>query len=218
MYPHLRALLITMHLAALTLLATPNPSMFLRRSWWDLPMAQAELVAWADMLTGLGIAHTPESLEETLWDGFQQLGAVRKRLIRPLRPYVRYCGTAQDWPLFAIPQRKVARLFIDIQHGEGEWETIYITQDPDVSWNHRRLNSERYRNKVFFISQPHKKRQYRKFAGWVAGMAASDFPDADKIRLRFHEQTTLGPQKTRRGERPEGEFTRALILSLGQHR
>ncbi|MDG1480684.1 MAG: hypothetical protein P8R54_13900 [Myxococcota bacterium] len=218
MNAHFRAILITIHLAALMLLATPNPSMFLRRSLWDLPMAQAELVAWADMLSGMGIEHTPDSLEEALWDGFQQLGTIRKKLTRPLRPYVRYCGTAQDWPLFAIPQRKVSRLFIDILQDEEEWETIYITQDPDVRWNHRRLNSERYRNKVFFISQPHKKRQYRKFAGWIAGMAASDFPEADKIRLRFHVQTTLGPKKTQRGERPEGEFTRELILSLSPHR
>ena len=218
MIAHIRAILITMHLVALALLATPNPSMFLRRSWWELPAAQAELLAWSEALTGLGIEHTPESLKEALWSGFEEIGAVRKKLTRPLRPYVRYCGTAQDWPLFAIPQRKVSRLFIDLQDHDGEWETIYITQDPEVSWNHRRLSSERYRNKVFFISQPHKKKQYRKFARWMAAMAAADFPEAEQLRLRFHVQTTLGPKKTRRGERPEGEFTRELVLNLDKFR
>lgn len=192
----------------------PNPAGFMSRSAWKLPMVQDELVAWAARLTAAGIEHTPASLEEKLWLDFERLTEARKVVLRPLRPYYRWCGTTQSWPLFGIPQRYPSWLHIDIQHPGGPWETIYISRDPAAAWRREVFDTERYRSVMVFLSRPSSKRRFKRFGTWVGGMAAEDFPDAQTLRLRWRHGQTLLPRELARGKVASETLRQEITVSL----
>ncbi|MFT4978725.1 MAG: hypothetical protein ACI8S6_004635, partial [Myxococcota bacterium] len=92
-WPHLRALLIALHIFAVTALAIPAPQGGMNRQAWSDPTVQAEFTAWAERLTAAGSPTTTEELEEWVWDFAVNYMQKRKAIIGPMNNYYRYCGT-----------------------------------------------------------------------------------------------------------------------------
>ncbi|MDG1483197.1 MAG: hypothetical protein P8R54_26645 [Myxococcota bacterium] len=211
---HLRAALISLHIVAVVLVALPNPSGFMKRSMWSLPMVQDELEAWAERATSLGISHTAATLEDATWRRFQQVVSIRKTVLRPLRPYYKHCGTNQSWALFGIPQRYPSWLHIDLKHPSEGWVPIYISRDATRDWRRDMLDTERYRSFLVYAARESHHRRFVRLGTWLAGMAAADFPEAESVRLQWRDQRTLTPAEIQRGRSAAPSFRSEITVDL----
>ncbi|HZT79797.1 MAG TPA: hypothetical protein VFA26_06235 [Gemmataceae bacterium] len=212
-FPHLRGLLVALHLLAVTLLALPAPEGGMDRATWKDPTVQDELAAWAGRLDGWGVHVTPPELEDRLWQFSADYMHARETVLRPFGPYYEYCGTYQSWRMFVAPHRYPTRLHIDV-HEHGEWRPAYVERDAQHDWLGRQLDSYRFRSAIFRFGWHGYERDYGRFADWVAGHAARDFPDADRVRVRLAKYRTLSPEEVREGREPEVEFVQPVERRL----
>lgn len=177
-------------------------------------MVQDEIAAWAERLEAVGISRTPEALEATLWEVAEGMVVRHQAMLKPFRPYYRNCGTTQNWPLFVIPQRYPAQLHIDIRHPDGEWTPLYIARSDTADWQRDLLDTERARSMLFTLSWAHYKARYRRFGRFMARRAATEFPDAEAIRLRWLRRKTPTPRAVERGRVDEGTFEGEKVFEL----
>lgn len=213
MRDHLRALLITLHIVAVVLMAAPVPQGGMSRSAWQTPMVQDEIAAWAARLS-----MPPEALEVSLWQTAEEVTDAYQATIKPLRPYYRHCGTTQSWRLFVIPQRYPAQLHIDLRYPDEDFQPLYIARSDEAVWMRSVLDTERMRSLLFRLSWSHYKARYRMFADWIATKAAAEFPEAHAVRLRWLRRQTPSPAQVRDGTAPEGAFENELRLPLRRYR
>ncbi len=218
MADHLRAILITLHIVAVVMMAAPVPAGGMSRAAWRTPMVQDELAAWAERLSAAGIARTPAALEAELWTAATALVAWRDAAIAPARPYYQHCGTTQSWQLFVLPQTHPARLHIDIRHPGGAWTPLYIARSDEADWQRAMLDTERLRSLLFRLSWPQYRALYEDFAEFMARRAAADFPAAEAIRLRWQRRRTPSPEQVRRGAVGEGTSEGELEVALAGFR
>ena len=213
MRDHLRALLITLHIIAVVLMAAPVPQGGMSRSAWKSAMVQDEITAWAARLS-----MDPGALEADLWQIAEGLNKTWKGAVAPFRPYYRHCGTTQSWRLFVIPQRYPAQLHIELRYPGQDFQPLYIARSDEAVWMRQTLDTERMRSLLFRLSWSHYKRRYLTFGKWIATQAAAEFPEADAVRLRWFRQQTPTPAQVAAGTAPEGAFENDLKLLLGNFR
>jgi hypothetical protein len=216
-WPHLRALLIALHIFAVTALAIPAPQGGMNRQAWSDPTVQAEFTAWAERLTAAGSPTTTEELEEWVWDFAVNYMQKRKAIIGPMNPYYRYCGTYQSWRMFIAPHRNPAILHIEVFEAD-QWRPIYVARDLEHRWMANKFDSERFRAALFRYAWKQYRGTYRQFATWVAKKLAVERPEAERVRLRWYRFHTISPERIRAGERHEGSFVQTLSMSLDEHR
>ena len=108
-WDQVRAVFITIHLVAITLMALPNPSAGLQRSAWRDPTVQQEFAIWRARLGQVGLEMEAQEFEAQLWEFASQFRDVRQALLAPFDPYYRH-GTWQSWRMFVAPHRYPARL------------------------------------------------------------------------------------------------------------
>lgn len=214
-WPHVRAVLIALHVVAITLQALPSPGGAMKRSSWREPTVQGELAAWTDRLNALGWKGDQQHLEQDLWDFASEFVKVRRRVLAPFAPYYRYAGTFQSWRMFVAPHRHPARLHIEV-HRRGAWEPVYVARDAQHDWLAPKLDHDRLRAQVFRLSWPAYKTTYSRFVDWVARQAASDFPDATRVRVRFWRYRTPSPAEVRSGAEVPGRWVLVQVRSLGR--
>ncbi|MDG1479562.1 MAG: hypothetical protein P8R54_08220 [Myxococcota bacterium] len=207
-WPHLRALLVTAHIIAVFAVAFPSPTGGMNRSTWKNPTVQAEMAAW-----GARLSIPPDELEANLWTLAKTFMEGRKVVLAPFQPYYSHAGTHQAWHMFVAPHRNPARLHIDIDRGE-DWETIYISRDPTLTWKAPLLDHNRARAALFRYSWRHYRGSFRKLGQWLASEAASDFPRADRMRLRWYRYQTPTPRQVADNTIPAGHFESARIHNL----
>ncbi len=213
-WPHVRGVLVALHIVAVTLLALPAPDGAMDRAAWQQPTVRQELRNWAEGLNSVGIETTPEGLEDRLWKLSHGYTSVRDRATAPFGPYYTYCGTFQSWRMFSGPQRFPAVLHIDVSE-PGGWQPVFVERDPRHSWLARELDSYRFRALRFRLQDTAGfEDEYELFARWVAGRAAKDFPHADRVRIRLFRFTLRTPTEVRAGAPVEGEFTQEVELLL----
>jgi hypothetical protein len=212
-FAHLLAILILLHLLAITLVALPSLGGGMNRQAWQDPTVQGEIAVWVDRLNGCGVEVTPQGLEDILWETAVRYDAVRQTGLAPFQPYYFYCGTYQAWGMFAAPHRFPTRLHIDVEK-EGAWHLVYVERDPEHGWLRARLDFSRMRPLMFRHGWPGYEEDYQSFAHWVARQAARDFPEASRVRLRLYKYRTPTPAEVRQQQRPEGEFINPVILPL----
>ncbi|MBA2321246.1 MAG: hypothetical protein H0V89_08825, partial [Deltaproteobacteria bacterium] len=188
---------VTVHLAAITLQAFPNPSGGLNRSAWADPTVQMEIAAWAGRL-----GTTPAALEERLWKGATAWTRARQTVVRPLEPYYTYAGTWQSWKMFVAPHVYPTRLRIEIRRGP-RWELVYVERSADRRWLASVLGNDRLRSTIFRMGWPHYPRLRADFVAWIAERAAVDFPDAEQVRISFTKQRTRSAAEMRAGQPAE---------------
>jgi hypothetical protein len=219
-FAHLRALLVALHLVAITVLAAPSVGEGLSRWAWQDPTVQDEFADWTDRLNRWGVAITRQEFEDDLWEAATAYESLHGRALAPFWRYYEWCGTFQSWRMFAGPHRYPSRLLIDIEEG-GAWRPVYAQRDPDHAWLAEQLDHYRMRPYLYRLSW------YRYADGsggfdqmtrWVAGHAAHDFPQAQRVRVRFFKFRTLSPEEVKAGRPVSGEFVPDVELDLGDLR
>ena len=195
MTDQLRAIFVAFHLIAITAVAFPAP-VGMRRSDLESADVQAAIKAWQGLASALGVADEPDAFQEWLWLTGTGLLAARNDVLEPLQPYYRYSGTQQSWSMFGTINHTPARLEIHIDHGSG-WEPLFIARTRDHDWRARQLDQERLRGLINPFSWRRDRTKLRKVADWVARLAADDFPQARRIRLRMVVRPLPDPAELR---------------------
>jgi len=218
-WPQVRAVLVLLHVVAVTLMALPAPGGGMNRAAWAEPTVQGEFAAWTERLNGLGIDVTSEQLQDRAWAfavGFMDL---RETVLTPFEPYYEYTGTWQSWRMFVAPHRVPSRLEIDLERVDGAgWQPIYVQASDDLRWRADQLEHDRLRAQIFRLSWPGYESTYGRFAEWLARQAARDFPDGTRLRVRFFEYRTLSPEDVRAGVAVTGTYEQTKILTLSRYR
>ncbi|MFT5685676.1 MAG: hypothetical protein ACI8RZ_006630 [Myxococcota bacterium] len=191
MTDHLRAIFVVLHLIAITAVAFPAP-VGMRRSDLDNPDVKAAIEAWRGVAEAVGVQVNPETFEEKLWVAGTGLLTTRQSALAPLQPYYRYAGTRQSWSMFGYLNHTPARLEIHIDHGTG-WAPLFIARTTAHTWRAHQFDQERIRGLVNAFSWRNGRGKLRKVADWVALLAATDFPEAKRIRLQMHARPLPDP-------------------------
>ncbi len=210
---HLKALLIALHLLAITLQAMPAPVGAMRKAEWKNPTVQDELSLWTARLNGWGIPWTQQEFEDHAWRIARNWLRVRRVVLSPFGPYYRYCGTQQSWRMFVAPHRYPSRLHVDIQT-ESEWLPVYVGRDDELDWHAQWFDHDRMRSVVFRFGWKSYRASYRQFVDFMAGLAAVEFPEASHIRVRLHRARTPSPEEVRTGNLPAGHFHSVRVVEL----
>ncbi len=198
MVRHGRALLVALHLFAVTAMAMPSVGGGMSRSAWKTPTVQAEFEAWSARLNGLGLRFEQGELEDVLWDLAVAWEAGREKVLAPFQPYYQYCGTWQSWRMFVAPHRYPGRLEVEVRT-DGDWEPLYVGRSSEHDWHRRWLDHDRFRAAVFRYSWEHYRRPRGELADWFARLAASERPDARQLQVSFVRYRTRSPDEVKQG-------------------
>lgn len=203
-----RAIFVAAHLVAVGLAAIPAPVGGMSRAAWKQPTVRGEIEAWAQRL-----GMQTDTLEQGLWDIAVDVMAVRRVALRPFQVYYHRLGAQQSWRMFVAPHRHPSRLHIDLWEGE-DWRNVYVQTTAGEHWLEDILEGDRFRSALFRYAWPQYRGPYRHLARWVALRAQEDFPDATRVRLRWHRLATPPPGELRAGAAPEGRFHSAFVVDL----
>lgn len=207
-------LFVGLHLTAITLVALPSAGSGLVRSAWKEPTVQGEFAVWTARLQGLGLDIDQPQLEEALWTIAKGWEDAKDTAILPFRPYYDYAGTWQSWKMFVAPHRFPSRLHIDVEYGDKVWVPVFIERSDEATWNRRRFDHDRMRAAIFRYSWAHFKGSYKAFSQAVALQAASDFPEARRMRIRFETARSPSPDEVRAGVEPKPKWTNERTIDL----
>lgn len=216
-WPHVRVLLVALHVVAIVVMAMPNPGPGLDRSAWKNPTVQDELTAWAERLSTLGLDVTPKSLEAWAWSAAETITAVRETLVAPFEPYRKYAGVRQPWNMFVAPHRHPAKLTVDVQV-DDEWRPVYRARSEEYDYRSRFFDHDRVRAMLFRYGWPAYKHSFADFARWLAKRLAEDFPEASKARIAFERYKTASPDEVKRGVETKTTRDRPLVFDLAPFR
>ena len=219
-WPHARALLISLHIVAVIVLALPSPGGDgMSRKGWKNPTVQAEFEAWAERLSALGLRRTPAELEERLWRFSKSYVRWHTAAKRPFKPYATYAGVTQSWRMFVAPHRYPGRLHVDIRDApDGPWRPVQIARSREHDWRGGQLNHDRARAMLFRYAWPQYRVHYRALARWLATHAARDFPSASHVRVRWYGFRTPTPEEVRAGDIPQGKYRDTVVRPLADLR
>ena len=194
-WDHIRAVLVTIHLLAITIMSLPSPGRVSERQLRD-PALQEVFADWREVLAGLGVALSKEEAEQLAMAGANSFMESRDAVLKPLRPYYKYAGTVQSWQMFGYLNRTPARFKLELRTAEGGWRDLYIARNDTADWRRGQLDSERFRGMINSYSWKQNRSGYRRFLDWISCRAAEDFPDAisvrgSMVRLRLPEPEEL---------------------------
>ncbi|MCA9714983.1 MAG: hypothetical protein H6713_12630 [Myxococcales bacterium] len=209
-WDHARAALIALHVLAIVALAFPSRGALTNKAAWRSKNTQADFAAWTAGLNRAGVEITPQEFEAWLWSLAERYGRARDRVTRPVQPYARYLGLEQSWQMFASPQRHPGELHVDIRV-DGEWRPIYRSRSREYTWRRGQLDYHRMRKYVGRFARGIVPGHYNPLARALARAAASDFPEAESIRVRLYRYRSLPPDRVRAGERPEGRYEHTRV-------
>jgi len=216
-WPHIRAVLIVVHLFAITVLAMPAPGSGLQRSAWDDPTVKEEFSAWRARLDGWGLHYEEDEFEEMLWtvaSGYQK--SVRK-VTDPFKPYYRYAGTHQSWRMFVAPHMNPSILHIDVRVN-NEWQTVYVENSDAFTWNRELFDHDRMRSAMFRYAWPGWRTNWERLGDWLAVRLADDYPEATLARFRYWKYRSLSPEQVAAGDERDGRFYRRYEVDLTELR
>jgi hypothetical protein len=112
-WPEARAVLVTLHCAAVALAAIP--SMEYTRPWTvDDPHFAAEVHPWASLFGA-----SDEAFARTAERGRRTWIAIHGRVIAPIDVYLDAVGAPQPWDMFSTPNRTSAWFSVDVQPRPG---------------------------------------------------------------------------------------------------
>jgi hypothetical protein len=216
-WPHLRTLLISMHLVAILLMALPAPVGARSKSIWQDKTARDELSTYAELLSRMGIQTTTEDLTESMHELVVKTLDLRERVLAPFRPYYKYVGAKQSWRMFTGASLHPHILEIDVDEGTG-WRPLYRSRSREFRWRAHQLNHELVRSPVNRFALPRYRSAWRQFSRWVAREVAGELPAATRVRLRLHQTRSRTPKELRQGLPAKGEYVREQIIETARYR
>jgi hypothetical protein len=216
-WPHIRAALVFLHLLAVTLMALPAPGGGMNRKNWADPTVQDEFAAWTTRLNAVGVPITSEQLQDQAYRFSIRFMTVRDTALKPFGPYYQYCGTWQSWRMFVAPHRYPAKMVVDIRQN-GEWQTVYEERSWTARWHAQQLDHDRFRSLIFRFSWSSYRKVYTEFVDWLAIEAARDFPDANRLRVRFSKRRSPTPAEVRTQTQPAPRWELEQVRDLTRTR
>lgn len=210
-------MLVLLHVIAITTLAFPAPAGGLDRRTWREPTVQGELQGWRELLASVGWEMDQKTFEDGLYDLASRTMAVREAVIAPMKPYLMYCGAWQSWRMFVAPHMNPARLQVAVGDAEG-WHVVFEERSDEYTWRRYMFEQDRMRSAIFRYSWPNYRSGYHDLAEWIARQAAVDFPDATRVRVRFHKVETRSPQAVLAGEEVDGKWVQSWERTLAELR
>lgn len=211
-WPHLRAAFISFHLLAILLDASPDPSVGMNRSAWKDPTVRREFDSWAKML---GVEEPV--FEDFLWNTAVKTVAVRKVVMTPFTPYLRFTGTQQAWQMFVAPHRYPTRLQLQV-HPNGEslkeevWQTVFEERSSTFTWHEERFGSERLRASIFRWGWPNYQEAWHRACKIFASELLAEHPEADMARCRFRKVESPSPEAIRENKVDPGKWVYSISV------
>ena len=215
-WPHLRTLLISIHLLAVCLKAIPAPEGAMNKGDWKNPTVQAEFKSWAGNFNAMGIQVTQTELENHLWILAKGYMKVRRGVLKPFQPYYKYAGADQNWRLFVAPHMYPSKLHIDMYIDE-KWIPVYQPFS-EYRWNERLIETSRFRPAIFRYSWKRYRKHYRKMGEFMAKKAAVDFPQATNMRTRWWSYRSPSPEQILTDTKPQGKWSATQHYTLEEYR
>lgn len=215
-WPHIRLILIILHLYAIGIRALPNTNHYRRAADWDHPSVMAELKGWSKKLDAIGWKISPLKLRRVGYSFANRYGQIYLNMVAPFRPYYRYCGTDQQWVLFSAPDRFPPRMELDI-FDEGEWQVLYRPFSSHQWYGHL-IESGRFRSAISRFGLDRYRHQGNRLGIYLAQRAADEFPDARMFRLRWSQRQTPSPSQVRQGKEVEWELDEQTNFVLKDYR
>lgn len=209
-WPHIRTLLIGLHVVAVVALSLPTPYAVSSRRQWQTANMQNDLEQWSKRLRFLGY-ESKQALEDDLWDLAQGYLSARKTFIAPFESYAEYTGARQGWRMFANPRIEIAELHIDIHDGEA-WQPVYRPFSDRYDFWADKFRHNRFRKLLGRISLPDMKGHYKQLARFLAGAVARAYPEATSVRVRLYRYPSRPPADVRAGKEPAGRYDAALTF------
>ena len=210
LWPHIRAVLVLLHLVAITAMALPSTGKALHKAAWKDPTVKSELQGWATALNQIGLSVTPAELEDVAFGVARKWHRAQKAVLSPMQPYYDLAGTRQAWQMFVAPHRHPSVLHVDIREA-GEWRTVFQARSPELNWRARELDQVRLRSVAFLYAWPGHRTDRQRLATWLARLAVKDHPDADALRLRYRQHATPRPDET---PADSGRWRRETVVKL----
>jgi hypothetical protein len=215
-WPHFRSFLILTHLVAICLKAIPAPEGGMNKNDWKNPTVQAEFKTWTAHFNAIGVNIEQSELEGKLWTLAQQYMSIRKKILKPFRPYYRHFGADQNWRLFVAPHMYPSTLHLDL-YIDGVWVPAYQPFS-EYKWQESLIETSRFRPAIFRYSWKRYKKHYRTMGIYFAKKAAEDFPDATKLRTRWWRKLSPSPQQILDDLQPEGQWRLVNHFDLEDYR
>lgn len=214
---HVRAVLVLLHVLAITLLSFPAPVGAMSKRAFAAPATQATFQSYADALQGMGFDVRKDQLEAWLWEWGNAFLAARNKVVAPFIPYAELTGSEQGWRMFGGLNRHPAWLVVEVQQ-DGQWRTVYRMRSPDLDWRRRQFDQERMRALANSWSWGSRKGTYDAFSVWLAQRAAEDFPTASHMRIHMEKVTLPPPEQLRAEGMPPGKPFWESKYSLDKYR
>jgi hypothetical protein len=183
MRDQLRAMLITAHILAVCMLTMPAPVGISEAAMQDAEV-QGSLATARAVVGAFGWQLSKEEATDLAYGLGTRFMALRSKALTPVRPYAEYLGVKQGWRMFGLINREPARMEAELLEA-GAWRTIYVARDPDLDWMADLMDHERVRGFTNQFSWAKRRRRFRQFSKWLARQAATDFPEATKLRTRM---------------------------------
>ncbi|MCX4240612.1 hypothetical protein [Paraliomyxa miuraensis] len=204
-WPHVRAILIALHVLSLVVLSLPTAGAIHDRRRWQTANARDDLRRMAARLTAWGLATDEHQLEQALWSAGDAYLRVQRPIAAPFQRYAELTGSRQAWQMFASPQRHPAEVHVDIElsgPAGSQWQLLYRPHSDEHAWNREQFDHNRFRKFFGRFARGFIRSHYDQSARWIATKAAREHPEASRVRVRLARYETLPPERVRAGERP----------------
>lgn len=179
---HARAILVALHLLAVGIMAFPSPSRVTPAQLTGRE-AQRVLADWRDGMSALGVSVSRAESEAWVLGFANSFMDARQVLLRPFRPYYALAGTGQSWKMFGMLNQSPGRVLIELNI-DGAWLPVYRARDPELTWNARQLDSERFRAMLNDASWGRNKKGYIRFVNWLSCVRVPVLsPEAGEVRV-----------------------------------
>lgn len=209
-WPRVRAVLVTIHLVAITLSAVPSPEGGLNRKAWSDPTVQTEFKAWAGRL-----GMQPKDFEEKLWTAANAYQGALGTVLTPVEPYELVLGTEQSWKMFVAPHRFPTRLELATRTGDQAWEVLFYESSPTARWHVEQLRLERLRSAIFRWGWPAYSSAFTKGCAAFARMAFDEDAARTEFRCRFWRAESPSPEEAASGDLPRGRWSDGRVVARG---
>ena len=185
-----RAILIALAVLVYGVDATPLPDRISPRSFKD-PSLRAVFDGWSEFAGTLGVEVSSRDLRKRAWAESKRLIQGRRALLEPVAPVLEWTGTGQAWGLFAFPETRPARLYIEGYDG-ASWTRLYQTGDRERDHLAPQLKSRQLR--AFYQNAAGRSEPtppYQRFVAWISRETFAAHPDIDSVRVGFERLQAL---------------------------
>ncbi len=214
-WPHVRAVLLLLHIVAVVLMALPAPIGSDRDDTYEMASVREQLQQLSEALGAVGIEASEDEIAELSKTSARRILAARKAALRPFRPYYSLAGTRQGYRMFSGVSLYGDRLQVEIDRGD-DWELIYLARDPDHRWRWWTFNHELTRSLLYRYVEKRYRRRFEAMTRWIAREAATDFPDVERVRVSFLRQRTPSPAESRAGVTHEVRVVRTRTVEVDE--